>query len=121
MTVNIKEIIVFIPCKNKHRSKRLMKKLHLGEFKEMGFSLIINFKPEVTEDEREDFFYKFIINCIEANNLLLGGMYNDAFICREKGSCDLNDRLIVSEYLIKHNHLLEAYVSILKDAWYPTF
>ena len=107
--------------KNKRRSKRLQKKLHLGKFQELGFNLKIHFKPEVTEEQKDTFFDKFIEECIEANNLILGGSYEESFICKEKGSCVLDDRCNVSLYLSKYTDILEAEVSNFIDAWYGPF
>lgn len=107
--------------KNKRRSKRLQKKLHLNEFKEMGFYIHIKFLDIVPTKERNDFFDKFIEECIEKNNLILGGSYHSSFVCKEKGTCVLNDRLDVCEYLSKHNDILSATVSPLVDSWYGPF
>lgn len=122
MIVTNKEINVKnIPSRNKNRSRRLQKKLRLGKFQELGFNLRIRFKPEVTEEQKDAFFDKFIEECIEANNLMLGGTYEESFICKEKGSCVLDDRYNVSFYLSKHTDILEATVSHFIDAWYGPF
>lgn len=107
--------------KNKRRSKRLQKKLHLNDFKEMGFYIHIDFLDTVPAKERNDFFDKFIEECIEKNDLILGGSYHKSFICKEKGTCVLNDRLIVCEYLGKHTDILSATVTALIDCWYGPF
>lgn len=107
---------------NKRRSKRLQKKLHLGQFKEMGFNLRIFFKPETTEEEKEIFFDKFIEECIEANNLQLGGSCDYAFICKSKGTLTIDDRVNVCFYLTSHAKLFDrAEASPLVDAWYGPF
>ena len=38
----------------RHRSRRLRKKLHLGEFRECGFALSFCFPDAMPEDERPD-------------------------------------------------------------------
>jgi len=52
--------------------RRLRKKLHLGEFREHGFELSYELRPDVTEDEADVFLDSFIAQ-VEANGLLCGG------------------------------------------------
>lgn len=52
--------------------KRIRKKFHLGEFKELGFEVSVNFKKELG-DEQFDKFWNGFINEIEENNLMCGG------------------------------------------------
>lgn len=112
---------MFIPCLNRNRSKRLRKKLHVGEFQEMGFTVKLIFKPETTEDQKEAFFDKFLEECIEANNLMLGGSYEEFFLCKEKGTCTEDDRLLLVNYLRPHPELYGSDIFELVDAWYGPF
>ncbi len=53
-------------------NKRLRKKLHRGEFRELGFEVRIILEGGVSE-ERFDIFLDYLIGFVEAHNLGIGG------------------------------------------------
>jgi len=107
--------------KNKRRSKRLQKKLHLNEFQEMGFDVDIKFKEEITQKQKDNFFKRFIEECVEANKLTLGGTCESFFICKVNGSCTEEDRVLLDNYITKSPEVSEVDVYTLIDAWYGPF
>ena len=109
---------MFIPCKNKNRSLRLQKKLHLGPFREEGFNLSINFIGNVSSFQKDTIFMEFIINCIEPNGMLLGGCYEFCFIVRDNETCTKEDQEIIRKYLTNLSSVLEFEIGELVDAWY---
>lgn len=109
------------PSLNKRRSNRLMKKLHIGPFKELGMDLSIKYKEGVTTEQQDKFFDEFIENCIEANKMLLGGSWFTSFIVMEKGSCDISHTEILNSFLSKHTDIILSVGIELIDAWYGPF
>lgn len=53
--------------------KRLRKKKHLGEFRQLGFSVHFRFREGLTDSEFERFSNEFIEHAIEAQGLQFGG------------------------------------------------
>lgn len=106
-------------------SKRLQKKLHRGEFKELGFSLSFRFSNELTKEERNSLLNDFIQQAIEANGLVFGGggagNIWDGFVTLDarRGSVSEAQREKVIEWLIGNAGILEYDVSLLCDAWLP--
>lgn len=107
--------------KNKRRSKRLQKKLHLNEFQELGFDVDIKFKEEITPEQKDIFFERFLEECVEANKFMLGGTCESFFICKVKGSCTEEDRILLDNYITKSPEVSEVDVYTLIDAWYGPF
>jgi uncharacterized protein len=56
-------------------NRRQRKKLHLGEFQEMGFSVSWGFRPVLDEQTSDGFFYRFI-SMIESRGLCCAGGYS---------------------------------------------
>ncbi|MDP3306981.1 YggL family protein [Methylotenera sp.] len=72
---------------SKNRSKRLRKKLHIGEFQELGFHLSFSLKDELDAESLEAFIDEFILHAIENNGLVFGGGFNEelnGFVALEK-------------------------------------
>lgn len=57
----------------KVRSKRLRKKLHVGEFQEFGLTLSFSLKDDLDAEALEAFTDEFILEAIENNCLVYGG------------------------------------------------
>jgi len=104
-------------------SKRLRKKLHRGEFKELGFSLSFRFSSELTKEERNTLLNDFIQQAIEANGLVFGGGGAgntwDGFVTLDalRGSTSEVQREKVIEWLDRNPRIMEYRASPLCDAW----
>jgi uncharacterized protein YggL (DUF469 family) len=71
--------------------KRLRRKLHKNEFREMGFEVMINFKPTL---ERQDLqrLQDVFLQMVETNGLEMGGgldYHSEVFVVVFNGSAEL--------------------------------
>ena len=106
------------PSLNKRRSRRLRKKLRIGEFKEEGFEVNFKYKANLTNEEQLDILTKFITEAIESRNLAFGGGEN-GFITRPgRGSTTEEDRQAVSSWLLSCSSIEQVHVNENEDAWY---
>lgn len=109
---------MFLPS-NKKRSRRLCKKLHIGEFKEYGFEYEVTLKNNLKQDAEKVLIDRFLTELIEQRNLALGGSILGGFVTANKiGSVAESDRKVVEEWLRSNLQAESIYVSPLKDAWY---
>ncbi len=53
--------------------KRLRKKLQVGEFQVLGFLVSVVMRGEVSDEQFDDWWGRFIQEAIEANGLICGG------------------------------------------------
>jgi hypothetical protein len=100
-------------------NKRLRKKKHLGEFKELCFEL--SFKLNVESDSIKDRFMDEFISLIEDNNLICCGGYSKDFsfcIAKNKGSCNEDHQQIILNWLNNKSIVTNIIVGKLVDAWY---
>jgi len=106
----------------KIRSKRLRKKLYLGEFAELGFAVTFKFSNHLQDDEINQFLDLFITSAIECNGLMFGGGIGntiDGFISlAKKGSVTEEQRQKVKSWLESNSNLTTVEVGTLTNAWY---
>jgi hypothetical protein len=105
----------------KNRSARLRKKLHVDEFKELGFDVAWKLNDDITSDELDNFIDKFFTEVIQTNGLGFGGEGDTLWhglICTQKlGSCTDEHRSAVEKWL-KDNEATSVAVSELYDVWW---
>ncbi|WP_083941229.1 YggL family protein [Pseudoduganella violaceinigra] len=104
-------------------NKRQLKKLHLGEFQELGFMVEAQLVGSPTSAEQNALLHAFLEEAIEANGLAFGGGYNDdfgGFVVSNKayGKVEESHRTLVQEWLNKQSKLSGVKVGELRDAWY---
>jgi uncharacterized protein YggL (DUF469 family) len=122
--------------RNRHfKTKRLRKKYHQGEFKQLGFDLEASFiepHPEGIErnEQSEAWLSKNVFDgglekvlCfMDSIGLEYGGGSNDKniqfFVCKYKGSCTIEDTQKVAEFIKGTGVFKDVVVGPLKDAWY---
>ena len=102
--------------------KRLRKKLHRGEFRELGFSFDAKFKAD-TEMQVVEAWLQELASLLNSHSLEMGGGWNSnvcgGFITRERGSVTPEEQDIVRKWFDEHGQNLESItVGGLKDAWY---
>lgn len=101
--------------------KRLRKKLHVREFKEMGFSVRFRIAEEVDEGGMSTLIDVFLSE-VETNGLGFGGGGNhewEGFIAMmERGSTTEEHRTLVGNWLSANPNVVEHEVGPLEDAWY---
>ena len=103
----------------RHRNRRLRKKLHLGEFQQLGFEISIDLKPDLASDELDRFLDQFILDAIEKNGLAYGGGTSGGFITMwKRGSVSEAHRAVVEDWLRRRHEVVAVTVGRLVDAWY---
>lgn len=104
---------------NKQRSRRLRKKLRVGEFQEFGFEYELKVKRELSEDEQTALMDRMVDELLVPRNLAAAGWVREGFVTAWlRGSATEDDRKAAQEWLSAQPEVAEATVSELKDAWY---
>ncbi|MDZ7288872.1 MAG: YggL family protein [candidate division KSB1 bacterium] len=103
--------------------KRLRKKLHLGEFQEMGFEVRFRMSSSLDESSFNKLIDAFIEQAIEAKRLMFGGGGNESvwsgFVTLDRrGSATEQHRQFVQHWLQSQPQIVEHYVGPLIDAWH---
>jgi len=102
------------------QNRRLRKKLHLGEFQQLGFEISITLKPNLGIDDLDRFLDEFILDAIEKNELAFGGGTDGGFITTwKRGSASEAHRAIVENWLRQRQEVISVTLGPLVDAWYP--
>jgi uncharacterized protein len=103
--------------------RRLRKKFHVGEFRELGFEVTVEFKPNFNGMEFDQFWREFI-GKIEKNKLVCGGGGNhkiwQVFVTSSKKYQSPTDeqRENIKSYLESLSDIAKCEVGKLRDAWY---
>jgi uncharacterized protein len=106
---------------SKRRSRRLRKKLRLGEFQELGFSVDVTFERQLTSDESDAFIDALLSELIEPRRLACGGGTNGGFVVHERrGSVTEADRVAVVAWLRARKDVEKVNAGALVDVWYGT-
>jgi uncharacterized protein YggL (DUF469 family) len=106
------------PPPARRRSKRLQKKLRIGEFKEHGFAVSFRLSESLSPKARDDFWSLLIGELIEKRGLAFGGG-EEGFITKfGRGSATEEDRAAVSAWLKEQPGVERVVVGALEDAWY---
>jgi uncharacterized protein YggL (DUF469 family) len=103
--------------------KRLRKKLHIGEFQELGFSLSFQFKDGMAPEQQEAFIKSFLIEGIEDRGLCFIGSGNqtewDGLVMQNpQGTVSEEQRQNVIDWLTRSDDLQSYEASELLDIWY---
>jgi hypothetical protein len=102
------------------RNRRLRKKLHLGEFQQLGFEVSITLKPDLGIDALDRLLDEFILDVIEKNELAFGGGTDGGFITIwKRGSASEAHRAAVENWLSNRPEVVSVTLGPLVDAWYP--
>lgn len=105
--------------------KRLRKKKHLAEFRQLGFSLVARLREALDEAGFDSFCDAFVSEAIEANGLCFGGGGGPdtpwaGVVARDHrhDSTDDQDQEAVSKWLSAHPDVVEFRLSGHWDLWY---
>lgn len=105
----------------KNRSRRLRKKMHLGEFQELGFSVAWHFAEGTAVEDIDKTLDAFIDEVIEPNGMAFDGsgyLHWEGLICLQKlGNCSDEQRELIKSWLTARQ-LSEVKVSELFDIWW---
>jgi len=101
--------------------KRLRKKLRKGEFKEFGFRIKFKIDPKLSIEKIDEITWDFIIDAIEANDLMFGGggsyLY-EGFCAKVKGSATEDDIKNIEKWINGQSEILDYEIGELIDAWH---
>ncbi|MFP1722280.1 YggL family protein [Lonsdalea quercina] len=104
-----------------NRSRRLRKKLHIEEFKELGFSVSFRFAEGTSVETIDGLLDRFVDDVIEPRGLAFEGsgyLQWQGLVCQQKlGNCTDEHRQLVKEWL-ESQQLSDVTVSELFDIWW---
>lgn len=111
--------------KSKGRIRRLnqrqRKKLHLGQFQQLIFSVRAEF-PHTLEEVAYDSLWNDFIDFLQDRKLVIGGMGDhtevDGVIQAWRGTASEDDRQAVKEWLSARTEVKIVSVGVLVDGWY---
>lgn len=104
---------------NKSRSRRLRKKLHLGEFKEYGFQFELTAKTELDEAAEEALVGAFLQEVVEARGLAFAGWVDGGFLVQYgRGSTTAEDQEAVRAWFSARPEVASVEIGPLVDAWH---
>lgn len=104
---------------NKQRSRRLRKKMRVGEFQELGFEYELKVRKALSDEEEEALMDRFVTQLLIPRNLAAAGWVREGFVTTfARGSVSEEDRQATQAWLTAQPEVGEATVSALKDAWY---
>lgn len=105
-------------------NKRLRKKKHIGEFKELGFEVLADLRGGLSPQELDAFLDRWI-DAVEARQLGFGGGGGgrdgkfEGFVARAgRGSATDDDRAALASFLGGNAAVVRHEVRELRDAWY---
>ena len=107
-----------LPPPARRRSKRLQKKLRIGEFKEYGFAVSFRLSESLSPKARDEFWSSFVGALIEKRELAFGGGEEGYITKFGRGSATEEDRDAVSMWLNRQPGVERVVVGPLEDAWY---
>lgn len=101
------------------RSRRLRKKLRIGEFRELGFSVSVDWGCAPTDGEQAAFLDALLDQVVELRGLAYGGGAEGGFVsCFGRGSATQADREAVSAWLATQQKIKAATVGPWQDCWH---
>lgn len=103
----------------KQRSRRLRKKLHVGEFQDFGLAYKASVKPGTNEVVFVD---ALLDEVIDPRGLEFGGWATGGFVSKAgRGSLTDDDRQALIQWLSKRPEVESVRMSGPLDAWYTDF
>lgn len=106
-------------------NKRLRKKKHFGEFRQLGFSAGCQFRSGLSSVAFDQFTDEFIAHAVEANRLVFGGGGSpdrgwNGIVCRDHShdSTTDGDRAAVHHWLEQSPEVESFQLSDFWDVWH---
>jgi len=104
---------------SKTRSRRMRKKLFVGEFKELGFEVDLSFAADADPVQKDAFFMRFFDEAVMPEGLVFAGMDDAGFVCSSRrGSVSEAQRQSVESWLGGQSGLSGFRVGPLMDVWH---
>lgn len=113
--------MIFYPknASGKKRSRRLLKKLRIGEFQELGFEIEVKLTGSLIPEEQESLVGDLLSEVIEPRSLSFCGWLKGGFVAhRSRGSATEDDRESVRQWLLSRPEVESVVIGPLIDAWY---
>lgn len=106
--------------RNKRRSARLRKKLHIGEFQEFGFSFEAVLDESYSSEQIEQACDALLGEIVEPRGLGMGGWLSSAYFQKMgRGSATDEDREALRAWLEARPEIRSVCIGPLTDGWYP--
>ncbi len=102
----------------KQRSRRLRKKLRVGEFQELGFAVSFELRAGLGEIELIASWDAFILEAVEANGLAYGGGTNGFVTSWGRGSATETHREAIRLWFTVRTEVESVEVESLEDVWH---
>lgn len=103
----------------KTRSRRLRKKLRIGEFQEHGFEVEAKLAGHLMPEKEDSFIDAFLSEIIEPCSLIFGGGLNSRFVAHGgRASATEGDRESVRSWLLPRPEVESVVIGPLIDAWH---
>lgn len=104
---------------DRRRSRRLRKKLRVGEFQEFGFNVKISLAAAMSRESEEAFIDDLLVAVIEPKVFGYAGWVRGGFIVPvDGGSATEQDREDIRKWLEARPEVDAVEVGPLVDAWY---
>lgn len=107
-----------LPPPKRSRSRRLRKKLHIDEFKTLGFEYELTWRTAPSVETQDRFLDQVHEDIVEPRSLSLGGGLNCGFVSARHESVTEDDRAAFAQWLRQWSELAVIEVGALRDAWY---
>lgn len=104
---------------DRSRSRRLRKKLRVGEFQEFGFEVTIGLVEPMTDEQEDEFIDDLLLQMIEPRSLGYAGWVHGGFIApMDRGTATEKDREEVGAWFKARSEVTSVEIGPLRDAWY---
>jgi uncharacterized protein len=110
--------LLVLPPPNRVRSRRLRKKLCIGEFQALGFEYELTWRVPPPLDMQDQFIDQLPEDIVEPRGLSLGDGVNCGFVAARCGSVTDADREAFDSCVRRWPDLVGVAVGPLRDAWY---
>jgi len=107
-----------LPPPKRPRSRRLRKKLHIGEFQQLGFEYDLSWSVVPTIELQDQFLDALLEQLVKPRSLSLGGGLNCGFVSAHHGSVTGADRAAFEDWFHEWPCVDRVQVGPLRDAWY---
>lgn len=110
--------LIVLPPPKRTRSRRLRKKLRIGEFQTRGFDYELTWRAPPLIERQDRFIDQLLEQVIEPRALSMGGGGNCGFVAARRGSVTEADREPFDGWIRNWPDIAKFQIGRLRDAWY---
>lgn len=110
--------LIVLPPPKRTRSRRLRKKLRIGEFQTLGFDYELIWQAPPSIELQDRFIDQLLEQVIEPRALSLGGGLTCGFVAARRGSVTEADREAFDGWIRNWSDIAMSEIGHLRDAWY---